>query len=174
LASYSSTVRNLVVCLCGLVGFAMLSVFPSYRALSAVDKEIADLRKEIEAQKVLYPLFQNLQAFAQREPPSQLPYPKPERLSREEAGNVSMLLQRLARESEFTVVRIMPDMVSFSGESDYLKINAVLRGDFANIRPLLIRLGELPYFAYLQTLELRTAEDEKEVHLRLWLMRENS
>lgn len=174
MASFTGTVRNLVVCSCGLVGFAMVSVFPSHRAISALDEKAVTLQQKIAEQEVLQPAFQQLQQFANREAPSDLPYPKPAGLSQEDAGKVSNLLREVAGENDFAVVNITPDMVSFSSESEFLKVDAVLRGRFENIRPLLIRLAAMPYFAHLQKLEVRPGEGAREVRLQVWLRREKS
>ena len=45
------SVRYITICAGGILGFILLAIFPSYRAIVATDREIATLEEKIDEQK---------------------------------------------------------------------------------------------------------------------------
>jgi hypothetical protein len=170
--SSMQSVRYAVICLGGIIGFVMLSIFPTHRAIVTTDKKIAALTEKVEEQKVLYPLFKDLLEKSKSETPSQLPFPKSAKLSKEETEDISSFFQELARQNGFSVETIVPDVVSLTDGSGYLMLDAVLRGEFLKFRNLLLQLGEIPYLEKIESIQIRTVEDLKEFRLKLWIAQE--
>ena len=165
----SQSIRYIVICVVGILGFVLLSIFPTYRAIIATDNRIGTLKKQVEEQDVLYPLFEDLVKKSKSDTPSQLPFPKKAKLSRDDTEDISAFFQQLARQNEFKVETIVPDMVSLTDGSGYLKLDTVLRGEFFKLRNLLLQLGEIPYLEKIESIQIRTVGDVKEIRLKLWI-----
>ena len=166
------TVRYIVIWVGGILGFILLAIFPSYRAIIATDRKIEMLQEKIEEQEALYPLFQELLKKSQRQTPSQLPFPKKAKLSREETGEISNFFQGLAQKNNFKVESIVPDVVSLTNGSGYLMLDATLKGGFLFFRRLLLQLGEIPYLEHIESIQIRTVGHDKEFRLKVWIAQE--
>lgn len=161
--------RYMIICLVGILGFGMLAIFPSSRAIVATDRKIAALQEKIDEQKALYPLFQDLLKRSETELPSRLPFPEKTKLPREDTGDISDFFQDLALKNDFTVESIVPDMVSLTDGSGHLMLDVKLTGMFMNFRRLLLQLEEMPYLEHIETITIQTVGDAKEIRLKLWI-----
>jgi len=159
----------MVICLVGILGFVLLAILPSHRAIRATERKIEKLQQEIEEQESLQPLFQDLLKQAQSKTPSDMPFPKKAKLPREETGGISDFFQELAQKNDFQVESIVPDVVSLTDGSGYLMLNTILKGRFLNFRRLLLQLGELPYIEHIETIQIRTVGQLKEFRLKIWI-----
>lgn len=166
------SIRYIVICLVGLIGFTLLTILPSHRAIRTTERQIAELKQAIEEQQALQPLFQQLLEQAKRRTPSDMPFPKKAKLGRGETGGISSFFQELARRNDFRVESIVPDVVSLTDGSGYLKLNTVMTGRFLDFRKLLLQLGELPYLEHIETIQIRTIGELKEFRLKLWILQE--
>lgn len=166
------TIRYIVICLGGILGFILLAIFPSHRALNDSEKQITKLQEQIEEQKMLHPLFHDLLKRSKVETPSRLPFPKKAKLSRDETGDISSFFQELAVRNQFKVESIVPDMVSLTDGSGHLMLDTILKGSFVNFRRLLLQLGEIPYLERIESIQIRTVEDIKEFRLKVWIAQE--
>ncbi len=158
-----------MICVAGILGFVLLSIFPTHRAMTAMDQKLETLTEQLEEQNVLHPLYEDLVDKSKSETPSQLPFPKKAKLSRDETEDISAFFQQLARQNEFKVQTIVPDVVSLTDGSGYLKLDTVLKGEFFKLRDLLLQLGEIPYLEQIESIQIRTVGDAKEIRLKLWI-----
>jgi len=165
----SQSIRYIVICMGGILGFILFSIFPTHRAIIAMDQKIGTLKEQVEEQKVLHPLFEDLVEKSKSETPSQLPFPKKAKLSRDETEDISAFFQELAHQNDFKVETIVPDVVSLTDGSGYLMLDAVLKGEFLKFRKLLLQLGEVPYLEKIESIRIRTVGDVKKIRLKLWI-----
>ena len=168
----SQSLRYIAICAGGIFGVVLLAIFPSYRAIVATDRDISTLQKKIDEQKTLYPLFQDLLKQSKVETPSQLPFPKKAKLSRDETGDISDFFQEIAHRNDFEVESIVPDVVSLTDGSGHLMLDARLKGKFLNFRQLLLQLGEIPYLEHIESIRIRTVGNAKEFRLKVWIAQE--
>lgn len=166
------SIRYIVICAGGILGFILLAIFPGYRALHATDQKIATLQAQIDEQNAMHPLFQDLLKRAKTETPSRLPFPKKTKLPRDETTDISASFQRLAMQNQFTVQSIVPDVVSLTDGSGMLMLDMVLRGRFADFRRLLLQLGEIPYLERIESIGIQTVENTKQFNLKVWIAQE--
>jgi len=159
----------MVICLVGILGFALLAILPSHWAIRATERKIENLQQKIEEQEALKPFFQNLLKQAQSKAPSDMPFPKKAKLPREETGGISGFLQELAQQNDFKVESIVPDVVSLTDGSGYLMLNTIMKGRFLNFRRLLLQLGDVPYIEHIETIQIRTVGQVKEFRLKIWI-----
>ncbi len=166
------SIRYIVICIGGILGFSLLAIFPSYKALGNMDLKISKLQQKNDEQKALHPLFLDLLKNSKRETPSKLPFPKKAKLAREETGGISDFFQELARKHNFKVQRIVPDVLTLTDGSGYLALDATMTGDFLSFRKLMLQLGEIPYLEHIESIGIRTVKNEKEFRLKVWIAQE--
>lgn len=170
----SMSVINLIVCGIGVIAFVAVAIYPTYRSIAAMDKDIEKLSADIEAQKLLIPVFMQLLKKSREKKTPLLPSPPPVRLQRGNTGAVSETIQKTAQEHRLTIESLTPDVQSMIGGSDHLKMNAHLRGMFPDIRGFLIGLGEIPSLDFIERISMQTVKGagEIQVELILWLAQE--
>ena len=66
----------------------------------------------------------------------------------------------------------MPDVDSIIGGAGFLQMTVVMKGELFDLRNFMVLLGEVPYLEHIEQIQIRTAQDLKEIRLRLWMARE--
>ncbi len=66
----------------------------------------------------------------------------------------------------------MPDVDSLIGGAGFLKMTVVLKGELFDLHNFLVLLGEEPYLEHIEQIQIRTAQNLKEIRLKLWMARE--
>ena len=150
----------------------LLMIYPDYRTLAALDKNIKQLNTKIETQKLLFPLFQKMLTEIDLKLPEGAAFPKEEKLTQEKAESIVSVFHELASKFGLKVVEVSPDVESTLNGSGFLLMNVVVEGDFFKLREFLLELGTLPYLEKIEQLKLQNIEAGKEVRLKIWLVKE--
>jgi len=150
----------------------LIMVYPDYRTLAALDKNIKQLNTKIETQKLLFPLFQKMLTEIDIKLPAGVTFPKEEKLSQEKAERIVSVFHELAGKSGLKVVEVSPDVGSTLNGSGFLLVNVVVKGDFFRMREFLLELGNLPYLEKIEQIKLQNIEGGKEARLKIWLIKE--
>ena len=158
-----------MVCIAGILGFIFMAVYPSRNALMERDRDIAELKAQIEEQKILTPLYKDLLERSEPLKTLSLPLPKRKKLDQNEIGRLSIYLEEIAARSHFELVGLVPDVDSLAQVSGLLSVNARLKGDFINFRDCFILLGALPYLEHIEEIRVRSTGGGQEFSLKLWL-----
>jgi len=140
--------------------------------MSEADLEIEKLKGRIEEQKILFPVFQDLLRKVRLKDTEGLPFPKKAKLVRSETAKTLSIFQELAQKSNLTLESIVPDVDSVIDSSGYLKMKLVVKGEFLGLRDFMLRLGELPYLEHTERIQIRSAQDSKEISLKIWMAQE--
>jgi hypothetical protein len=56
-----------------------------------------------------------------------------------------------------------------AGSPPFLLYNAVLEGEFANFRKMLIELGALPYLDRIEEIRIQQNPDSMEFRIKIWI-----
>ena len=169
----SKSYVNIVICLAGIVAFILLVIYPQNQSRKSLDHEIERLTTRIEEQKILAPLFKELASKAKFKVPNDLPFPERQKLSKEEARQMSFTVQKVIQQNDFTVENIVPDVNSLMDGSGFLKLSLVAIGDFFGLRNVMLQLSEIPYLAHVEQLQVEAYDDLVKVTLKLWFAQEN-
>jgi hypothetical protein len=164
--------RNVILILifgAGIILFVLLSIFPNYMAYSNITQEIATLKGQIEEQKILSPIFNDLTKKARFDEPDNLPFPKPEKLDKNETGKISAVIQEIIQRNDFKLENITTDVYSLTQKPGTLKLNVQMTGDFLNLRNVLLQLGALPYLKHIETIQIDSRGTGSKIQLKLWL-----
>lgn len=166
------SIAFLFICAGGLLAFILLVIYPQQISLDEADMEIMALKGRIEEQKILYPVFLDLLRKARFKGTEGLPFPKRDRLKRDETVKIPTIFQQIAQKNHLKLVDIKSDIDSLVDSSGFLKINLELEGNFFDLRSFMLQLGELPYLEHIEQIQVRSAHEIKTVHLKIWLAQE--
>ena len=150
----------------------LVMIFPDYRTLAALDKDIKELNTKIETQRLLFPLFHKMLAEIDLKLPGGVTFPKEEKLSQEKAERIVSIFHALAGKSGLKVVEVSPDVESTLNGSGSLLIRIVVDGDFLKLHEFLLDVGKLPYLEKIEQIKLQNFEAGKQLHLKIWLVKE--
>lgn len=156
----------------GIIFFVLLSIFPNYIAYSNIENEINTLEAQIEEQKILSPIFTDLSNKASFQDPENLPFPKNEKLSKNETHNISGIIQDIILLNGFKLNRLFTDVRGLMDGSGIIKIEIEFSGDFMNLRNLILQFGTLPYFEHIENIRIDNSTGEQMFMLKLWVAQE--
>lgn len=156
----------------GIIFFVLLSIFPNYITYSNIESEINILQSQIEEQKILSPIFNDLSSKAKFKDPDDLPFPKKEKLSKNETSSISGIIQNIILLNGFELNSILTDVGGLMDGSGILKMSVEVTGDFENLRKLILQLGTLPYLEHIENIQINNANDKQNILLKLWIAQE--
>lgn len=156
----------------GVLFFILLSIFPNYLAYSNIIHEIKTLQNQIEEQKLLSPIFSDLSEKTKFKDPKNLPFPQKDKLSKNETGNISAIIQDIIRQNDYTLISILTDMDGLIEESGTLKVSIEMTGDFMNLRNLILQLGTLPYLDHIEYVRIDSHNNKQLFLLKVWIAQE--
>lgn len=163
----------IVVCLAGLLGFALFSLLPSQRALNEADARIRQLELALKKQEVLYPAFQRLYKVLTGKKEKQVSLAPDEPLKRSQIGALPSMIADIAAKSGLQYEQAVPDINSLRKQTDRLLVNVALQGDFFRFQEFLSGLGSLPYLDRIDRITIEAGPPVKSFQLRVWVTMEN-
>ena len=168
----SRSIAFFLMCLCVLLIFFLLVIYPQRISLAEADLDIKKLKVRIEEQKILYPIFKNLLKKARVKDTEALPFPKKAKLMRNETAKISSIFQEIAQKSNLVLKEIIPDVGALISGAGYLKLNLTVKGKFLDLRNFMLQLGELPYLEHIERIQIRSVQDSKEISFKILLVQE--
>lgn len=162
----------LILCIGVFFAFVVLIIYPYQMSLGEADLEIEITKDRIEEQRLLFPVFKELLNKARLKESSLLPLPEKKKLARDEIDGVASMIQEIAQRSHLKIGGIMPDVDSLIGGAGLLAMTVVMKGELIDLRNFLVLLGEVSYLEHIEQIQIRTAQDLKEIRLKLWMARE--
>ena len=166
-----------VVCIGGIIGFYLLSIWPHQQAAQQLDLQIETLHRQISEQKLLAPIYERFTQLLGDTQPAELgdlPFPTPDSLKPEQVAGIEPLFRQIAEQNQLKVRNIGADLNSMIGETGELKLALELSGDFSHLRGFMLKLGELPYLTHVELIEVRRETGMPGLHMELeiWLARQ--
>ena len=134
-----------------------------------MDRQIKDIRFQVEEQKNLQPIYQSLKTKSQAGAARLLPIPEKSRLSRDLIAMVPPTLRKIAVNANMDPLSVTPDVNALAGRPRYLLVHSVVRGEFYDFRRYLIGLGQLPYLERIEEIEIQQNPDLLEFKMKIWL-----
>ena len=163
------TLTNMTICLAGLLVIVLAGIVPNIISSASLDRKINSVKFQLEEQDKLYPVSQLLKKNAQKKVLTALPFPARDKLSRKLIDLFPATFKDMAKKAGMDVISISPDLNSLSDNSNFLIVNAVIRGDFFNFRKLLINLGEIPYSERVEEIQIQQNRDIMEFKMKIRL-----
>lgn len=156
----------------GVLLFVLLSIFPNYIAYSNINSEIYILKSQIEEQKILSPIFADLSKKTNFEVPEDLPFPKKKKLSKNDTGKISSIIQNIIQSNGFELDSLLTDVAGLLDGTGMLKMSVEMTGDFVNLRKLILQFGSLPYLEHIESIRIENANEKQKVLMKLWITQE--
>jgi hypothetical protein len=147
----------------------LVGIFPLYHYNSNLIDGNRKLKNQIEEQKELGPVYLSLLKVTNNKDLRVLPNPEKITIPREEAGKFQDDIRMIARKYGLTMVSLKPDLNTSSGSSTSLLHNVVLKGEFANLRKMLIGLGAVPYLDRIEEINIQQYPDSMEFRMKIWI-----
>jgi hypothetical protein len=147
----------------------LVGIFPLYHYNSNLIDGNRKLKNQIEEQKELGPVYLSLLKVTNNKDLRVLPNPKKITIPREEAGKFQDDIRMIARKYGLTMVSLKPDLNTSSGSSTSLLHNVVLKGEFANLRKMLIGLGAVPYLDRIEEISIQQYPSYMEFKMKIWI-----
>ena len=163
----------LLICGTGILAFVLAGIYPSYRNMVRMDGSIADLKAQIEEQKILFPIYQNLRQGLTQEALNAQSNPLKSGLPARLVDNLSPIFSEIAANCGLLVSAVTPDVKSLTNDSHFLSVDLTLKGNLFDLRKFLLELAGLPYLEDIEKLQIREGPDGKEYFLKVLLMIDN-
>jgi hypothetical protein len=161
------SITFIFICIVGVTAMVLLGLLPNHLELKELREEADQLRIEIKRQELLSPVVKKL---VQKAKPLELHglTPPPERqASSETITDLSTRLADLAAQQGLTLVMAAPDERSLVDTDGHLVLNLRVSGDFFLFRDFLLALARQPDLARMETLQIETLDDRRELSTRL-------
>jgi hypothetical protein len=147
----------------------LLAVFPLYKYKDSKSNEIKKMEYQLDAQKELGPIYLTLLKTMEKKEVRVLPNPPKTTVSREEAGKFQDVFKAITHKTSLRIVSLTPDLSKLTANPPFLVQSAVLRGEFANFRKMLIELGGVSYLDRIEEISIHQFSDSMEFRLKIWI-----
>ena len=169
IAEYKLSIQYFLLCFAGVMLFVFLGIIPGYKSLAVLNEKTKDLQLEIDKQETLLPIYQKLVQEIEIRKSKVLPFPTRTKLPMEQMDEFFLEFTSLAKRSNMIALSVRPELNSLKENSGFLLVYTVFKGDFLDLRKLLIGLGEIPYLEYIEEIEIKQAERGKEYKMKIWI-----
>ena len=154
----------------GIVLFViLLGIIPLYKSNSDTTNDIKKLKYQIEEKKSFGNIFSVLNKSMKNKDLNILPNPPKTTLPRPDAEKFQDIFRAIAIKSGLMTVSLTPDLSSLASNSPYLLYNAVIKGEFANLRNMLIGLGGISYLDKIEEINIQQYPDSMEFRIKIWI-----
>lgn len=165
----SASVSYLVICSALVLAFLAVAVYPSLRTKDSQDKEIDQIKAQIEDQKVLQPIYTMLLEKLRQEDAANLQTVPKTVLSFDQIDQIASLLGEIVKKHGLRLITATPDVKTMAKDAKSIALDVVMKGDFQSFRKVLLELIALPYVEHAEKLQIQEIADGKEFRLKLWL-----
>jgi len=163
------SVKYLIIC-SGIVLLVLLvGIIPLYRSNINANNDIKKLQYQIEEQKGLGAIYTTLIKSIDNKELVVLPNPPKTALPLREANKFQEVFKDVAGKSGLMTVSLTPDLTSLANSSSYLLHNAVIKGEFVNLRKMLIGLSSISYVDKIEEIRIQQNSDTMEYKIKIWI-----
>jgi hypothetical protein len=154
-------------CLFGILVFLLGGIFPALRTLAELDTQTVTARHRLEEQQTLAPFYEILKESEGKKKSEVLPFPEKSKLPQAKIDTLPLRLSNAVKMSGMSPVSVIPNLNAPIGDTQFLSVNVVFRGDFAYFRKALINLSGLPYVEPIEEITIQRNPDGMEYRLTL-------
>jgi len=159
----------ILTCGGGVIVFIFLIIIPNQNTSAELDQEIEKLNDRIEQQRILRPVFETLLGRAKREQPTELPTIKKVKLNRGDINKVSQIIQDMAGRHDLKIQDVRTDANEIMNNTGYMLMRVQVAGNFMKFREFLMDLGTIPSLEFIEEINIRAIEGNREYKLKIWL-----
>jgi hypothetical protein len=159
----------LIICAGIILIIGLLGIFPLYRSNVNGTNEVKKLKYQIEEQKGLGPIYLAMLKTIENKDIRVLPNPKKTAIPRKEARKFQDTFRKIAERSGLMTASLTPNLSTLTNSSKLLLHNAVMKGEFANFRKMLIGLGAVSYMDRIEEIRIQQHSDSMEFSMKIWI-----
>ncbi len=163
------SLRNLAIFAGTLAAVVGILVIPSYFAIGRAEKARTQIGSQLNAQRQLAPVFGKLVKKRGELKAASTEMPERAALGRDEAGNVSDMLTRLAGNNRLQMIGITSDLNAMVNDAKQMQVDIVLRGGLENYRQFLEQLIRVPHLEFIERLRITAIPAGREYGMRVWI-----
>ncbi len=163
------TLSKLGVCIGIVVAFVAFLLLPNVMTSKKINKDIVQLQAEIERQKVLYPVYEELKKKLETKHVKELQIAALVPLTEAQINDITTQLEQMGANVGFSVQTVLPDPASLAKETGQLGVSCEMFGTYDNFRKLLLALGGLPSLRHIEKVEVKEAANGVNISMRLQL-----
>lgn len=144
-------------------------IVPVYLGMGERDRLAAKIRTDIETQRVLAPLFQDMLKKAKLKDTGQLIPVEKKPWSKERAVDLLIQFEEMGRQQGLEVEVLLPDAAALLNETALLNIDIVARGQFTNFRSFFLSLFKAPFVDHVERIQILAGDGLEEMRMKLWI-----
>ncbi len=137
---HSKIFLTCVFCIISLILIASLTVYPTQKKKSQLNRKIALLKSKIEKQKALYPLYTKLLQAKKNKKEYSLPTNRLKHININKAEDISPFFTRLAQDTKMGLISTTPVLESLNTQINTITVKTTLQGKLLHFREFLLRL----------------------------------
>ncbi len=164
-----TTIKYMIICGGIIVIFLLVGLFPMYRYNIYQAGEIKKTNEQIAERKANIPVYLELQKAMESKDLHILPNPKKTTITRAEAAKFPNIFKSIAGKSGLVAVSVTSDTTNTTASSKFLLHNAVVKGNFTNLRKMLISLSSISYLDRIEEIRISQRADSMEYKIQIWL-----
>lgn len=165
----SKDVGYMIICGGILLLVILLGIVPLHRYNVKRSEAVESLQGQIDEQKELRQMHQLISQASLAKDDRMLPNPAKTKLSRQDMDEFQDSFRAEAAKSGINILSLIPDVKTMAGGSQSLLYTAMLKGEFAGFRKLMIGLGSLPYIDRIEEINLEQSSDAMDFELKIWV-----
>lgn len=150
-----------------IIFFILAGIIPLSRYNVSLNTDIKKLQDQIQEQKNLKSTYAMLIKNMEKKDLRILPNPAKTTLPRQEASKFQDVFREVAEKAGLKTVSVSPELSALTGSSNYLLHTAIVKGEFANFRKMLIGLGYLSYLQKIEEISIQQQPDALEFRLKI-------
>ena len=158
-----------LLCLFGVLFFVFAGIIPEYNSIEKLEKKINRFKVQIEEEKYLRPLYETLKNKAGGKETRLLQFPSKGSIAKGQTDIIFTTFGEIARKSGTEVISIIPNLNFLTGNSQFMAVNIIVRGDLLSFRNFLKGTGEIPYLEQVEEIEIQQTPEGREYRVKIWL-----
>ncbi len=160
---------NLLICSGGIAVLILFLILPTQVSITRTDQEINHVKRRIEEQKILYPVYCDLLERIKRKIPEGVFAKSSVPPVECDPEDITPLIQKIAAGNNLEVRSIIQDVGSLIDDAGYIIIDASVAGNFRDFRNFLIQIGGMQYANHLEELNIEASGGNGDALLRFKL-----
>ena len=164
---YPGTVINLVICTGCILVFILFVIYPVQVSITNTNHEIDLVKRRIEEQEILYPVYKDLLKQIGKKIPKGIFADNSEKSVQYDSSNITLLIQKIATDNNLEVVSIIYDIGSLIDDSGDMLIDVSASGAFHDFRNFLTGLDRILCLSSIKEIEIKESENSKNLLLGL-------
>ncbi len=164
----------ILICAAGVLAYWCLAIFPFQRSQRLLEREIAQIQRQLKAQQALLPIYSRLLAMRQKVPAAAGDLALPllvAGLAPQEMRSLPARIGTLAMQQGLLLEHVQLDVESLISEAGQQGVSVLLRGAPDGFRRFVVQMGrQFPSLVAIEKLEIRSLQGRSDLELDLKLL----